>query len=94
MTDTNVPQDISIYNHEALSKKHWLIADVQDLIDSLSIPLKRVVKEDAKYCDMIKIKMRQDPMSATSKTYDLKFLHLKMKTRVIYTDDKELQDHD
>ena len=49
-----------------------LRVDVQACIEPLLIHLNRVVIENKKDCDIIKINMRQYPTSATSETYELK----------------------
>ena len=56
-----------------LRNNRWLNADAQACIEPPPIPLIRLTSEKLEECNIIKIKMRRDPASATSKTYDLKF---------------------
>ena len=56
-----------------LGNTKWLHADVQERIETLTVPLIRVEIEKVEECNIIKINMRQDPALATSKTYELKF---------------------
>ena len=55
-----------------LRNPNWLSADVQAHIEPPPIPLNRAAADTVKECDIIKIKMRRDPASATSDMYKLK----------------------
>ena len=50
----------------------WLSAYAQSRIKPWPIPLNRLVTENLKGCNIINIKMRQYPLSYTSKTYEIK----------------------
>ena len=51
----------------------WLNADVQAHINPLTIPFIRKVTEKVRDWNNISIRMRQNPVLATSKIYELKF---------------------
>ena len=55
-----------------LRNPNWLSVYVQEHSKTPPVPLNRVVTEIVKECNIVKIKMRQDPASATSNTYGLK----------------------
>ena len=56
-----------------LSNPNYISAYFQAHIYPQSIPLIMAVTKNDKECEIINIKMRRDPASATSKTYNLKF---------------------
>ena len=58
-------------NHEYRNTK-WIHTDVQACIEPPSIPLIWEETEKVSECNIIKINIRQDHASATSKTYELK----------------------
>ena len=73
MISTTVPQEETmISNHEARKSK-WLNAYVQVRIKPMPIHLIRSVTEKVEDYNIFKIKMHQDPASATSEIYNLKF---------------------
>ena len=55
-----------------LGNNKWLNSDVQACIDSPPIPLIKATNRNKDDMDIINIKMRRDPASTTSKTYELK----------------------
>ena len=56
-----------------IGNKRWLNTDIQARIETPPIPLIKATSEKVKECNIIKIKMLQDPAPATSETYKLKF---------------------
>ena len=56
-----------------IGNNRWLNTDVQARIETPPIPLIKATSEKVDECNIIKIKMRQDPASSTFKTYELKF---------------------
>ena len=52
--------------------KKWLNEDVQARIDPPPIPLIKATNRNTEETNIIKVKIRQDPASATSETYELK----------------------
>ena len=59
-----------------IRNNRWINAEVQALIGPQPISLIIEETENMEECNIIKIKMRQDPASATSETYKLKVLRL------------------
>ena len=55
-----------------LRNNKWLNTDVQARIKPPPIPLIKATKVETEETNIIKIKMRQEPASATSETYKLK----------------------
>ena len=53
------------------SNQKWLSADVQERNDLLLIQLIKVEEEEEKSSNIIKVKMRRNPASAASETYEL-----------------------
>ena len=70
---TNFPQEETKPSNMKLKNSKWLNADFQAHIELLPIPLIKATSGKLEECNIIKIKMRRDPASATSETYELKF---------------------
>ena len=56
-----------------LGKNRWLNGDFHARIKPPPIPIIMATEEKVEECNIIKMKMRQDPVSATSETSELKF---------------------
>ena len=55
-----------------LGNNKWLNAGVQARIEPPKIPIIKATSEKTEECNIIKIKILQDPASAASDTYKLK----------------------
>ena len=55
-----------------IGKNEWLNVDVQEHIEPPTIPVIKATDVKTQECNIINLKMRQDPASAASKTYELK----------------------